>query len=35
MDEKDILRMKKANYGKWYISPNSFNKKLAPIKDIK
>ena len=35
MDEADIRRLKATNCGKWYIKPDHFNKKLAPITDIK
>jgi len=34
MDEADMRRLKAQNYGKWYIKPAEFNKKLDPIKDI-
>ena len=35
MDSADIRRLKAANYGKWYIRPGQYNRKLASITDIK
>ena len=31
----DFNRIKRANYGKWYVKPNEFNKKLQPLTNIK
>ena len=27
----DVRRIKQKNYGKWYLLPKQFNKKLAPL----
>ena len=35
MTSSDVRTIKQKNYGKWYLKPKHFNKKLAPITDIK
>lgn len=35
MTSSDVRTIKQKNYGKWYLKPKHFNKKLAPITEVK
>jgi hypothetical protein len=31
---EDLLRLKKANYGKWYVPAAEYNRKLKKLEEI-